>query len=59
MHWPQDILQPYLEALTSKLLALLRNGQKMVQEGALTALASVADCAKSSFLAYYGQVSIS
>lgn len=51
----QDLLPPYLDTLTQKLLALLQNGQKLVQEGALTAMASVADCAKNHFVSYYGQ----
>ncbi|XP_076938845.1 uncharacterized protein LOC143607196 isoform X2 [Bidens hawaiensis] len=38
-----DILTPYLDGIVSKLLVLLQNGKQMVQEGALTALASVAD----------------
>ena len=52
----QDLLPPYLDALITKLLGLLQNGQKLVQEGALTALASVADCAKEAFVKYYDQV---
>ncbi|RVW46937.1 Importin-5 [Vitis vinifera] len=36
-----DILTPYLDGIVSKLLVLLQNGKQMVQEGALTALASV------------------
>jgi hypothetical protein len=38
-----EILTPYLDGIISKLLVLLQNGKQMVQEGALTALASVAD----------------
>ncbi|KAJ6704653.1 hypothetical protein OIU79_009551 [Salix purpurea] len=38
-----EILTPYLDGVVSKLLVLLQNGKQMVQEGALTALASVAD----------------
>jgi hypothetical protein len=49
----QDILAPYLDTLISKLLALLQNGRKNVQEGALTSLASVADCAQEYFIKYY------
>ncbi|GKC48819.1 chromatin-remodeling complex subunit IES6, partial [Tanacetum coccineum] len=36
-----DILTPYLDGIVSKLL--LQNGKQMVQEGALTILASLAD----------------
>ncbi len=53
----QDLVPPYLDALIQKLLSLLQNGQKVVQEGALTAMASVADCAKDSFAKYYTEVS--
>lgn len=49
-------MPPYLDVLITKLLALLQNGQKLVQEGALTAMASVADCSKDKFIKYYGQV---
>lgn len=49
-------MPPYLDLLITKLLALLQNGQKLVQEGALTAMASVADCSKDNFIKYYGQV---
>ncbi len=52
----QDLLPPYLDVLIPKLLGLLQNGQKLVQEGALTAMASVADCAKDKFVKYYDQV---
>lgn len=54
----QGVLSQYLEPLTQRLLALLQNGQKMVQEGALTAMASVADCAKTHFVNFYGQVGL-
>ncbi|CAL5227386.1 g10339 [Coccomyxa viridis] len=52
----QNLVPPYLDALIQKLLSLLQNGQKVVQEGALTAMASVADCAKDSFAKYYTEV---
>lgn len=38
-----DVLPPYLDELILKLLNLLQRGARLVQEGALTALASVAD----------------
>ena len=53
----QNLVPPYLDVLIQKLLGLLQNGQKVVQEGALTAMASVADCAKDSFAKYYTEVS--
>ena len=57
-HAVQNLVPPYLDALIQKLLSLLQNGQKVVQEGALTAMASVADCAKDSFAKYYTEVSV-
>ncbi|WCJ43619.1 ARM repeat superfamily protein [Euphorbia peplus] len=52
----QDILAPYLDGIVSKLLALLQNGKQMVQEGSLTALASVADSSQEQFQKYYDAV---
>ncbi|CAM6081611.1 unnamed protein product [Calypogeia fissa] len=51
-----EILTPYLDGVISKLLVLLQNGKRMVQEGALTALASVADSAQALFQKYYDLV---
>ena len=52
----QDTLPPYLEGLVPRLQRLLAQGQKLVQEGALTALASVADSCKTAFAPFYNQV---
>ncbi|XP_058073781.1 uncharacterized protein LOC131222648 isoform X2 [Magnolia sinica] len=51
-----DILTPYLDGIVNKLLVLLQNGKQMVQEGALTALASVADSSQEHFQKYYDAV---
>lgn len=51
-----EILTPYLDGIVSKLLVLLQNGKQMVQEGALTALASVADSSQEHFQKYYDAV---
>ncbi|KAJ8643483.1 hypothetical protein MRB53_005231 [Persea americana] len=51
-----EILTPYLDGIVSKLLALLQNRKQMVQEGALTALASVADSSQEHFQKYYDAV---
>ncbi|XP_042473103.1 importin-5-like [Zingiber officinale] len=51
-----DILTPYLDGIVGKLLVLLQNGNQMVQEGALTALASVADSSQEQFQKYYDAV---
>ncbi|KAF8664584.1 hypothetical protein HU200_054767 [Digitaria exilis] len=44
-----EILTPYLDGIVNKLLVLLQNGKQMVQEGALTALASVADSSQCAY----------
>ena len=49
----KDLMQPYLDTLVSKLLQLLQHQSKLVKEGALTALASVADSAQDLFAKYY------
>eukprot|EP00252_Welwitschia_mirabilis_P001402 TRINITY_DN11268_c0_g1_i1.p1 TRINITY_DN11268_c0_g1~~TRINITY_DN11268_c0_g1_i1.p1 ORF type:complete len:1174 (+),score=249.39 TRINITY_DN11268_c0_g1_i1:398-3523(+) len=51
-----EILVPYLDGVVEKLLVLLQNGKQMVQEGALTALASVADSSQDQFQKYYDRV---
>ncbi|MEW5314066.1 MAG: hypothetical protein WDW38_005590 [Sanguina aurantia] len=51
-----ELLPPYLDILITKLLLLLQHGKKVVQEGALTAMASVADNAQSLFAKYYDTV---
>lgn len=51
-----ETLSPYLDGIVSKLLVLLQNGKQMVQEGALTALASVADSSQEHFQKYYDAV---
>ncbi|CAG9464330.1 unnamed protein product [Pedinophyceae sp. YPF-701] len=53
----QEVIGPYLDTLISKLIELLQqSGQRLVQEGALTALASVADAAQAHFVKYYDHV---
>ncbi|EXC34494.1 hypothetical protein L484_019091 [Morus notabilis] len=51
-----EILTQYLDGIVGKLLVLLQNGKQMVQEGALTALASVADSSQEHFKKYYDTV---
>ncbi|KAH6766520.1 ARM repeat superfamily protein [Perilla frutescens var. hirtella] len=51
-----EILTPYLDGIVHKLLVLLQNSKQMVQEGALTALASVADSSQELFKKYYDAV---
>lgn len=46
----------YARMCAGKLLMLLQQGKRMVQEGALTALASVADCSQEEFVRYYDSV---
>lgn len=52
----EELLPPYLDVLITKLLVLLQHGKKLVQEGALTAMASIADCSKALFVKYYDTV---
>lgn len=49
-------IQPYLDALLSKLLNLLRNGKRYVQEQSLSAISAIADCAESLFEKYYDHI---
>ncbi|KAL1540937.1 importin-5-like [Salvia divinorum] len=51
-----EILTPYLDGIVHKLLVLLQNSKQMAQEGALTALASVADSSQELFKKYYDAV---
>ncbi|KAK1410940.1 hypothetical protein QVD17_37483 [Tagetes erecta] len=51
-----ELLKPYLDGIVAKLLVLLQNAKQMVQEGALTALASVADSSQEHFQKYYDAV---
>eukprot|EP00891_Asterochloris_glomerata_P002388 jgi/Astpho2/2388/Aster-05646 len=51
-----DLLPNYLDQLIQKLLQLAGKGAKTVKEGALTALASVADASKNYFINYYDHV---
>lgn len=47
------LLAPYLDGLLGKMLELVKTPNKMVQEQALTAVASIATCAQSFFIPYY------
>lgn len=47
------ILSQYLDPLLSRMLALVKTPNKMVQEQAISAVASIATCAQSYFLPYY------
>ena len=53
---PPEHMSGYLDALMNKLMQMLQGGHKMVQESALTALASVADNAQTAFAKYYDAV---
>jgi len=48
-----DMIVQYLQGLLGKLLGLMQCGNKMVQEQALTAIASIAGCAGKHFIPYY------
>ena len=53
---PPEHMAPYLDQLMNKLMQMLQGRSKMVQESALTALASVADNAGTVFAKYYDAV---
>ena len=48
-----EVIEPYLEALLSKLFARLREGVRFVQEQAISAVASLADCSEHLFTRFY------
>eukprot|EP01123_Difflugia_compressa_P007967 TRINITY_DN225_c0_g1_i1.p1 TRINITY_DN225_c0_g1~~TRINITY_DN225_c0_g1_i1.p1 ORF type:complete len:1096 (-),score=260.74 TRINITY_DN225_c0_g1_i1:411-3698(-) len=48
-----ETIAPYLDSLLSCLLVLIQGGNKMVQEQALTAVASIAGCSEKHFIKYY------
>uniref|UniRef100_A0A6U4TJI8 TOG domain-containing protein n=1 Tax=Hemiselmis andersenii TaxID=464988 RepID=A0A6U4TJI8_HEMAN len=52
----KTIMLPYLEPLLGKLVSLLLGGQRIVQEQAITAIASVADCVEEHFAMYYDRI---
>lgn len=49
----KDILEPYLDDLIHRLLSLLSNDKRYVQEQALSTIATVADSAETAFARYY------
>ena len=51
-----EVLAPYMDALLQKLLTMLQQSTRPVQEAALTAMASVADTAQAQFERYYDTV---
>lgn len=51
-----DVMRDYLRPLIEGLLTLLQGGRRIVQEGALTALAAVADSAEHLFRDFYSVV---
>ena len=53
---PPEHMAPYLDQLMNTLMQMLQGRSKMVQESALTALASVADNAGTVFAKYYDAV---
>ncbi|KAJ2078427.1 importin subunit beta-3 [Coemansia sp. RSA 988] len=53
---PHSVLEPYLDALLARLLAMLGSSQRYVQEQAITTIATVADTAQARFGAYYATI---
>lgn len=52
----KEVLEPYLMGLLGKLGQLLGGGVRIVQEQAITAIASVADCVGAGFAEYYPSI---
>jgi len=52
----KEVLEPYLSGLLQKLGQLLNGGVRIVQEQAMTAIASVADCVGEGFEAFYPSI---
>ncbi|KAJ1481222.1 armadillo-type protein, partial [Baffinella frigidus] len=52
----KEILIGYLDGLLGKLVILLQGGVRIVQEQAITAIASVADCVEDAFAPYYAGI---
>lgn len=51
-----DVLKPYLGDIVSKLLEFMQKGKRMLKEGALNALASIASSMQEGFQEYYETV---
>ena len=49
----KELLDPYLESVLLKLFQLLQGGKRIVQEQAITTIATVADIAEDKFIQYY------
>lgn len=52
-HCTPEILKPYLHDLLGKLIQLLQQGKRIVQEQAVTAVAAIAECVEAEFGPYY------
>ncbi|KAJ2318217.1 importin subunit beta-3 [Coemansia sp. RSA 2704] len=52
----KQVLEPYLDALFERLLAMLDGPRRYVQEQAITTIATIADNAQAKFGKYYGTI---
>jgi len=52
----KEVMEPYLSGLLQKLGQLLSGGVRIVQEQAMTAIASVADCVGEGFESFYPSI---
>ncbi|KAI7364514.1 ARM repeat-containing protein [Hortaea werneckii] len=52
----KETLEPYLDTLVERLMHLLQNQKRFVQEQALSTIATVADSAESTFGKWYGNL---
>lgn len=52
----KEFIQPYLDALFTKLVILLKGGIRYAQEQALSAISALADCSQTLFAKYYEHI---
>ena len=51
----EDIIVNYIQAIMPKLCHLIQGGISIIKENAVTALASLAEAAKTNFIAFYDE----
>ncbi|KAI8056197.1 importin beta-3 subunit [Syncephalis plumigaleata] len=52
----KEILEPYMDAILEKLMAILNTNKMYMQEQAITTIATIADSAQDRFVKFYGTI---
>ncbi|RKP10154.1 armadillo-type protein [Thamnocephalis sphaerospora] len=52
----KEMLEPYMDTMFEKLMALLNTGKMYIQEQAITTIATLADSAQDRFVKFYGVI---